>query len=164
MSNRSGRDGTRGTVGAIQSNPRSIAWGALAAAWIFALFGIVTGLIENPLYVRMVPKTPVDYLFLTATAILAGVYVTQRLATEVPGSADGAGEDRWAIGGLVGGFLAVSCPICNALLLALFSSSALLTYFDLLRPVLGLLSMAMLGGLLYVRHRRTYPTCSAPKP
>jgi len=144
----------------VRTNRRAIGWGVLAAAGVFALFGIVTGLIENPLYVRMVPRTPVDYLFLVATALLTGVYVAQRLATERIGSGDATGEDRWAIGGLVGGFLAVGCPICNAFLLALASSSALMTYFDPLRPVLGLASVAMLGGLIYVRNRRSCLACS----
>ncbi|AGB17489.1 hypothetical protein Halru_2919 [Halovivax ruber XH-70] len=150
----------RWSVRLARTNRRAIGWGALAAVGVFALFGVVTGLIENPLYVRMVPRTPVDYLLLTVTAILAGVYVAQRLATAIPGSADAAGEDRWAIGGLVGGFLAVGCPICNVFLLALFSSSALMTYFDPLRPILGLVSVAMLGGLIYVRNRRSCLACS----
>ncbi|MCU4976005.1 hypothetical protein OB955_25365, partial [Halobacteria archaeon AArc-m2/3/4] len=63
------------------------------------------------------------------------------------------------MGGLLGGFLAVGCPICNVFLLALFSSSALMTYFDPLRPVLGAISVALLAGLIYVRHRRSCPTC-----
>ncbi|MFC3959336.1 hypothetical protein [Halovivax cerinus] len=150
----------RWSVRLARTNRRAIGWGALVAVGVFSLFGVVTGLVENPLYVRMVPRTPVDYLLLTVTALLAGVYVAQRLATERTGTGDATGEDRWAIGGLVGGFLAVGCPICNVFLLALFSSSALMTYFDPLRPVLGLVSVAMLGGLIYVRNRRSCLACS----
>ncbi|ELY44054.1 hypothetical protein [Natronorubrum sulfidifaciens] len=156
----------RRTLEAIRSNPRAILWGAAAAVSVFSLFGLVTGLIPNPLYVRMVPRTPTDYLFLTLTALLAGVYTAQRLSTDVVESEledDDAGtgsEDRWALGGLAGGFLAVGCPICNAFLLALFSSSALMTYFDPLRPLLGVISVALLAGLIYTRHKRTCPTCA----
>ena len=142
-------------------------WGVAAGLGVFALFGLVTGLIPNPLYVRMVPRTPVDYLFLTLTAVLAGVYTAQRIATdtvdaqleEATDTDAASSEDRWAIGGLVGGFLAVGCPICNAFLLALFSSSALMTYFDPLRPLLGAVSVAILAGLIVVRNRRACSTC-----
>ncbi|WP_323174665.1 hypothetical protein [Natrialba sp. PRR66] len=160
----------RDVLRSIRSDRRAMASGGVAGAGVFLLFGLVTGLIPNPLYVRMVPRTPVDYLFLTLTALLAGVYVAQRLATEVvdpdfedaegSGTDDATGEDRWMLGGLVGGFLAVGCPICNVVLLALFSSSALMTYFDPLRPLLGLLSVALLAGLIYVRHSRSCPTCA----
>ncbi|WP_254862986.1 hypothetical protein [Halovivax gelatinilyticus] len=151
--------------GAIRTNRQAIAWGVLVGTGVFALFGIVTGLIPNPIYVRMVPRTPIDYGLLTATAALAGIYTTLRLATDLPETeledGDGVTEDRWAVGGLIGGFLAVGCPICNAFLLALFSSSALMTYFDPLRPVLGVVAVATFGGLIYVRHQRTCPTCNA---
>lgn len=150
----------RGTLRSIQSDRRAMGWGTATAAGVFLLFGLVTGLIPNPLYVRMVPRTPVDYLFLTLTALLAGVYAAQRLATEVADPEledDGTtNEDRLA----VGGFLAVGCPVCNVALLALFGSSALMTYFDPLRPALGALSVLILAGLIYVRHRRSCPTCA----
>jgi hypothetical protein len=35
-----------------------------------------------------------------------------------------------------------------------------MTYFDPLRPLLGVLGAALLGGLLYVRSRRTCETCA----
>lgn len=159
----------RDVLRSIRSDRRAMASGGVAGAGVFLLVGLVTGLIPNPLYVRMVPRTPVDYLFLTLTALLAGVYVAQRLATEVVdpafGDADGSGTDGakggdcWMLGGLVGGFLAVGCPVCNVVLLALFGSSALMTYFDPLRPLFGLLSVVILAGLIYVRHSRSCPTC-----
>jgi len=114
----------------------------------FLLFGVVTGLVPNPVYVRMVERTPADYLFLVATATFAAVFVHQRSLSDDPIG------DRYAAGGIVGGFLAFGCPICNAVLLALFSSSALMTYFDPLRPVLGTVTVVAFGGLLYYQRRR----------
>ena len=141
---------------------RAVGWGVAAGLGVFLLFGLVTGLIPNPLYVRMVPRTPVDYALLSLTALLAGVYIAQRNATTMPvdEEVETSGEGRLAIGGLVGGFLAVGCPICNAFLLVLFSSSTLMTYFDPFRPVLGIVSVAVLAGLIYVRHQRSCPTCA----
>ncbi|MDQ2055813.1 hypothetical protein [Halobellus sp. H-GB7] len=114
----------------------------------FLLFGIVTGLIPNPIYVRMVSRTPADYLFLVATSVFAAVFVYQRSLADEPLG------DRLAAGGVVGGFLAFGCPICNAVLLVLFSSSALMTYFDPLRPLLGLVMLLVFVGLLYYQRRR----------
>lgn len=114
----------------------------------FLLLGTVTGLVPNPIYVRMVDKTPADYLFLLATAAFAGSFVYQRSLAEEPIG------DRFAVGGVVGGFLAFGCPICNAILLALFSSSALMTHFDPLRPVLGAVSVAAFVALLSYQRKQ----------
>jgi len=128
-------------------NPRLVRSAGVSAA-VFILFGAVTGLLPNPVYVRMVSRTPADYLFLVATAAFAGAFVYQRSLAEEPIG------DRFAAGGIVGGFLAFGCPICNAVLLALFSSSALMTYFDPLRPILGVVSVAFFTALLVYQRRR----------
>lgn len=137
------------------SHHRRLATGALVSLGTFVVFGVVTGLVPNPVYVRMVPRRPLDYVFLALTAGFLGAYVTQRPA---------AGErhdDGVAALGTVGGILAFGCPICNALLLALFSSSAIMTYVDPLRPLLGTLAVALFGGLVYARARRTCDDCQS---
>lgn len=113
----------------------------------FLLFGAVTGLLPNPVYVRMVERTLADYVFLVATAAFAAAFVYQRSLAE------DSTTDRVAVGGIISGFLAFGCPICNAVLLALFSSSALMTYFDPIRPVLGIVSINLFGALLYYQRR-----------
>jgi predicted transporter len=119
----------------------------------FVVFGVVTGLIPNPFYVRMVPRTPLDYLFLGLTAVFLGVYTLQR-------SAGRRTDEKKAGATVVLGFLAFGCPICNAFLLALFSSSALMTYFDALRPLVGAVSVGLFAGLLYVRSQRSCGACN----
>ncbi|WP_232701776.1 hypothetical protein [Halobacterium wangiae] len=122
-------------------------------AAVFLLLGTVTGLVPNPLYVRMVPRRPADYLFLTATAAFAVAFVVQR------GSTGDATSDRFATGGGVVGLLAFGCPVCNVLLVSLFGSSALMTYFEPLRPVLGVVAVALFGAVLYYQRQRTCATC-----
>lgn len=118
----------------------------------FVLFGVVTGLVPNPLYVRMVPRTPLDYLFLALTSSFLAFYAFQRV--------DGRRRDgTTATASATLGFLAFGCPICNVILLALFSSSALMTYVDPLRPLLGVVSVALFAGLLYTRWRRSCERC-----
>ena len=131
-----------------------IAKGLGVSVGAFVLFGAVTGLVPNPVYVRMVPRTALDYLFLVLTAGFLGVYSVQRVPEET-GSDDGV-----VTLSTVAGFLAFGCPICNAVLLALFSSSALMTYFDPLRPLIGAVSVVLFGGLLYYRHTRACATCA----
>ena len=128
---------------------RPLAVGALTTLGTALLFGVVTGLLPNPVYVRMVPRTPLDYLFLGSTALLLGVYATQRTRARIDRDDDGV-----AALGVVGGVLAFGCPVCNAVLLTLFSGSAIMTYFDPLRPLVGLLTVGLLGGLVYYRHTR----------
>lgn len=124
-----------------------------AGVGTFLLFGAVTGLVPNPVYVRMVPSTAADYLFLVATSSFAAAFVYQRSIVDRPVG------DRFATGGIVGGFLAFGCPICNAVLLTLFSSSALMTYFDPYRPLLGVLSVAAFGAILYYQRKKGCETC-----
>mgnify|MGYP006279401861 FL=1 len=119
------------------------------------LFGVVTGLLPNPVYVRMVPRTGLDYLFLVLTAGFLGLYTYQRQTEKQP-------DDKTAGVSAALGFLAFGCPTCNALLLALFSNSAWLAYFDPLRPVLGGISVLLFAGLLYVRSRRSCERCEEP--
>ena len=125
---------------------------AVISTGAFVLFGTVTGLIPNPLYIRQVPRTPLDYLFLTTTAAFLGVYTFQRANPQY-------GDEKTATAGAVLGFLSFGCPICNVFLLALFSSSALMTYFDPLRPILGIVSVAFFVGLLYSRSQRSCDNC-----
>ncbi|RBI62595.1 hypothetical protein DMJ13_10065 [halophilic archaeon] len=127
--------------------------GVVVGVVAFAFFGVVTGLIPNPLYARMVPRTALDYLFLTLTAAFLGIYSVQRAVPE------NWRDDGAATVGTVGGFLAFGCPICNAFLLALFGSSALTTYFDPLRPLLGAVTAVLFGGLVVYRHSRSCETC-----
>ncbi|WP_254538451.1 hypothetical protein [Halomarina litorea] len=119
----------------------------------FLLFGVVTGLIPNPIYVRMVPRTPVDYFFLVLTAGFLGFFTLQRTSHR-------GADDKTATTGAILGFLAFGCPICNVFLLALFSSSALMTYLDPLRPVLGVVSVALFAGLVYTRSQRPCDSCT----
>ena len=120
--------------------------GTLAAAGFVVVTGVVTGLLPTPLFERMVPRTALDYTFFAVTAVLVGAYVTQR---SMQPDCDG---DACAYGGAAGGFLAVACPHCNAILVALFSSSWLATYVDPIRPLFGLLAVGLLAGVIYRRH------------
>ncbi|WP_323674859.1 hypothetical protein [Halorubellus sp. PRR65] len=63
------------------------------------------------------------------------------------------------LAGALAGVHALGCPICSAVLLALFSSSALMTRFDPLRPSLGVASVALFVSLFHVQRSRDCETC-----
>lgn len=115
--------------------------GLVSAVFFLLVTGAVTGLIQNPLYVRMVPITVFDYFFLLSTSVLAGLYFGKEKCSLLGGRIAG-------ISGVTG-FLAFGCPICNVILLSFFSTSAIMTYFDPLRPYLGFISTLMIGFFVY---------------
>ena len=129
---------------------------AAVSGGALVLFGVVTGLIPNALYVRMVPRTPLDYIFLVLTAGFLGAYTLQRTNNR-------RDDDKAAAASTAIGFLAFGCPICNAFLLALFSSSALMTYLNPLRPLLGGVSVVLFAGLLYARSQSPCETCESDR-
>lgn len=116
----------------------------VASIFFFIVTGVVTGLIPTPLYVRMVPITFLDYIFLFTTSILAGIYFGKEKCT--------IADSRLSALGGVTGFLAFSCPICNAVLLAFLSTSAIMAYIDPLRPLLGVISTLVLAYLILKNH------------
>ena len=132
--------------------------GAAVSIGSFLLFGFVTGLLPNPVYVRMVPRTLFDYTFLILTSLFAGIYVAQQPTV------DRSKDDRFALGSTIVGFLAFGCPICNVFLLALFSNSMLMTYLDPYRPLLGVVSVVLFAGLLYYRYQQDCESCGQSAP
>lgn len=107
---------------------------ALAAV---VILGVPTALVQNPVFHRMIQSTPLDYVFLFTTSILAAAYLA------IPAAA--CGHDGKAAGGSVLGVLAFACPICDVLLVLLFGASFLLSFFNPLRPIIGVLSVLVLA-------------------
>ncbi len=121
--------------------------GTVTATGIFLLFGIVTDLIPNPWFARMVGRTPLDYFFLTANSVLIGAYI----AVHIYRKNSTVVCDTATYSGGIAGFLAYGCPVCNKLLVLFFGTTTLLTYFEPLRPIFGVISLFLLVGALYFR-------------
>ncbi len=113
----------------------------LSIIFVLAL-GIPTAVIPNTFFVRMTPVYWFDYIFLAVDSLLLGIYFTLAIAKRK--ALSGKFSEGKAAGGGVLGFLAVACPICNKLLLWLFGATWLLQYFEPIRPVVGILSVAIL--------------------
>jgi hypothetical protein len=88
----------------------------------------------------MTPVTGLDYLILSLESMLIGLFFgipTPRCASKKAG-----------IGGVFG-FLGFGCLICNKLLLLLFGSSFLLTYFEPIRYYVGAVGILIFTFALY---------------
>ena len=101
--------------------PKSSAIGVLFAIGVFLFLGTVTALWENPFFIRMTLTSGFEVGLLALQALLIGAYVAipvSACATKLAG-----------VGG-VANFIGIACPICNKLLLLVFSVNALLTYLE----------------------------------
>ncbi len=133
--------------------------GILAGMAIFLAFGIPTAVIPTGLFTRMVPAGILDYIFLIVTSAMLGAYVSLYLYGRRTCSKDYA-----AAGGAVPAFLAVSCPACSVILVSLFGMSAVMIYFEPLRPVLGIIGTVILAAALYLKAKSiSYRVCSGRK-
>ena len=112
----------------------------LIAAGTFVLFGTVTALWQNPFFTRMTPVSGYEYWLLTAESLLIGAY----MAIKRPKHAGTCST----VGGVLG-FLGIACPVCNKLLLLLFGSTLLLTYFEPIRLYVGILGIVLLAVAVY---------------
>jgi hypothetical protein len=132
---------------------------AVAASLLVALvLAIPTAIIANPYFTRMTPVEPEQYVFWILTSLLTGAllatYLEPGLRQGLAGRSAGAG---------VLGVLAVGCPICNKLVVALLGTSGALSYFAPVQPLLGVAAAGLAGYGLWVR-MRALATRSCPLP
>jgi hypothetical protein len=112
----------------------------IIATIVFVMMGTLTALWNNPYFIRMTPVTGWDYVILSLESMLIGLFIgirRPRCATKKAG-----------IGGVFG-FLGFGCSICNKLLLLLFGSSFLLTYFEPIRYYVGAVGIRIFTFALY---------------
>lgn len=119
----------------------------VAGGAVALVIGIPTDVVPNPWFTRMTPVRTLDVVFLAATAVVLGLLAATYVVADRSVSAT-------ARGGITGGllsWLAVGCPICNKLVVALAGVSGALTYFGPLQPILGAGGVAL--GLWALRTR-----------
>jgi hypothetical protein len=112
-----------------------------------AVAGLQTGLIPNVLSMRMVPAAtwmwPALVLAMALTALLLASYL------DAPGGGRGAG---WLGGsGCFLALLAVSCPSCNVVAIALLGQDGALRWWGPAQPMAAAVALALLTWALRVR-------------
>jgi hypothetical protein len=126
----------------------SVSAGIVAAIATAAVVGISTDVISNPWFARKVPVQTFDWLVLIAISLLTGSLVVTFVLSRT--SLVGA---RTGVGSGVLGWFAVSCPLCNKIVLALLGTSGATTLFEPIQPVLGAIAVLLATGALAIRIR-----------
>lgn len=146
------------TLVQILAEPRAAAAAVTGAALTALVIATPTSVLPSPFFTRMTPTRPQDIAFLWITAALAGLLV----ATYVRPAAGGApAVDRQAGSGGLLAFLAIGCPICNKVVVALLGVSGALAWFEPVQPLLGALGVVLLAWALVIRVR-TLAACAVP--
>ena len=125
---------------------KALALGLAAGLIAMAVQAIPTAVVPNPFFSRMTPVRPLDYLFLGATSILIGLIFASFAFPKGTVSC----QNR-AVGSGILSTLAIGCPICNHLVVALIGVSGALTYWAPLQPIVGLVAVLV---LLWTLRRR----------
>lgn len=132
-------------------------WGLsiLCALGSGLLIGIPTVLIPNPFFIRMTPTSGQDYLIWAISSALLGTVLALAILSPTvspPLPTRGTGNWRMMAGTLLS-FFSVGCPICNKLVVLLLGLSGAMTFFNPLRPFLGIASIILLSVTLFLRVR-----------
>ena len=128
--------------------------GALLSA---ALIGLPTALVPSSLFTRMTPVTWWSWPVWAASAVLAGLVLASYVRT---GDGGGRGAGVGAGGGLLS-TLAVGCPVCNKVVVAVLGVAGALQWWAPLQPLLGIGSVVLLAWALRTRVR-TERVCRLP--
>ncbi|HEX5416319.1 MAG TPA: hypothetical protein VFZ25_11680 [Chloroflexota bacterium] len=140
-----------------------------ARYWLYALLGMIAGgillgiptaIIPNPVFERMIAAGPADYFFWVLSSGLFGLVG----ATYLVGPENGTMAETPVMGGSLLSVFAVGCPICNKLVVLALGASSALTYFSPIQPLIGLVSVGLLGYALWLRLRALSGVCPVRLP
>lgn len=125
----------------------------LSAVAITLVMGMATAIIENPLFVRMIPTPWWAYLVWIVSAIMLGLLIGTYVAP--PGERNTAepSHQRRSLGAAVLAWFAVGCPTCNMLVVVALGTSGAVTWFQPVQPILAVASLLVLGFALRSRLR-----------
>jgi len=119
--------------------PKPLVLGLVAALVSTVVQAIPTAVIPNPFFQRMTPVRPQDFVFLGVTSILIGLIFS---TFGVPKGTVSC-QNR-ALGAGLLSTLAIGCPICNHVVVALIGISGALTYWAPIQPIVGVVAIFVL--------------------
>lgn len=127
---------------------------ALVAAVVIA---VPTSLIDTGIFYRPIPPKGLDYVILAITALLIGLI----FAIRPEPSDESVRQEARSLGGGFVSLLAVGCPVCNHIVVALVGTSGALSWWAPVQPIVGVLAIGLLLWTLRMR-LRTYELTSCP--
>ena len=131
----------------------------VATVAAFAILGVPTAVIPNPWFIRMTPTEPFNVATMILSAPLMGVLTATYLARPTgTSSVPAEGGGRATVGG-VAAYLAIGCPICNKIIVAVLGVSGALNVFAPVQPLIGAGSVILLSATLIWRLRRRSEDC-----
>ena len=154
----------RGPVAVLLSTLDRRFWvtAVLAGLGSLIVLGAPTAVIPNPLFTRMLPTEPINLMVLLLSAPLMGLLIATYLAPAPGHARDGdrdAGRSSATLAG-IGSFLAIGCPVCNKIVVAVLGISGAINVFAPLQPLIGVLSLVTLSVTLAWRLRRRAHGCA----
>jgi len=117
----------------------------LTAAIGLVVIGLPTAIYDNPFFVRMTPVRTQDYVIWILSSVLMGLIVGCYFVARST-----SGDGKILSGGLLS-VLAVGCPTCNKLVVLLVGTSGALTFFAPIQLYIGVASVLLLGGTVFLR-------------
>ncbi len=122
--------------------------GLLTAAAFGLSVGVITGAIDTPIFERATPAYAIDYPIWALNAVLVGALAGVSMFAMRRRRDFGSGPIY--AGGFLSAF-AISCPLCNGLLVAAFGTGAAANFFDPARPFIGGATALFMGFVLIRR-------------
>ncbi len=130
--------------------------GLLVAVAFVMVVGVITDAIDTPLRQRQTPLFAIDYPIWAANAVLLGGMAG--FSSYLRRQRQSSNLNAMYGGGFLAAF-AISCPLCNGLLVAAFGAGGVLSFIEPARPVLGGLATLFLAIVLYRRVRAYRAEC-----
>ena len=134
------------------STQSAISFAFVSTSLVFAFLyiggvGVITAIIPNALFARIVEPTIWSYIFWLAPAALFGPLAASYVLPSAAVCEARRVEQSTTVGSVLS-FLAVGCPVCNKLVVLALGTSGAITYFEPAQPWLGGLSVVLLGYAL----------------
>ena len=125
-----------------------VAVGLLTATAFGLSVGVITGAIDTPIFERATPAYAIDYPIWALNAVLVGALAGVSMFAMRRRQDFGSGPIY--AGGFLSAF-AISCPLCNGLLVAAFGTGAAANFFDPARPFIGGVTALFMAIVLFRR-------------
>jgi hypothetical protein len=142
----------------VLADSRLLARAGILGFAAFVAYGLISAIIPNPVFGRQIPPEPFAIGIWVASAPLVGLVTATWLVRPRPREARHApasdSDPRTSLFGSLGGiaaFLAIGCPVCNKVALVLLGTTGALNVWAPLQPIVGAVSLALLGATLWWR-------------